>query len=68
MKAGQRLHDKEYVLYCPECDGLHVLKDLGAYIFEDELGLFVSVFCRNSGPGLASFTITFHNFYIIGEL
>ena len=68
MKAGQRLDDKEYVLYCPECDGLHVLRDKGAFIFGDELGLFLSVYCKNSGPGLASMNLSFHKFYLMGEL
>jgi hypothetical protein len=58
FKAGTILEKKEYVAYCPECDGLHVV--VGGYVFKNEFGPFVKV------VELAKYTI--HDFYLVGEL
>jgi hypothetical protein len=52
------------VVYCPECDGLHLTNKEG-FIFKDEGGPFYLVYeISVSGPTL----FRTHKMYIVGDL
>ncbi len=65
MKAGDHLDDRtEYVFYCPECDGVHVMNGNNAYVFDAGNGPFVHVWER----GQLGIGIKMHDLYLMGEL